>query len=177
VTGLALSLLLLAAPADPEASKQAFLDVYKVLTHPRCLNCHPGADQPLQGDRSLPHAQRVKRAADGRGQFAVKCMACHQSENTPGAHMPPGAPGWHLPASQQKLVFEGRKPGELCRQIKDPKQNGGKTLAQIHDHMANDALVAWGWKPGDGRAPVPGTQQDLGRRVQAWIDGGATCPE
>jgi hypothetical protein len=76
-----------------------------------------------------------------------------------------------------KLVFEGRKPGELCRQLKDPRQNGGKTLAQIHEHVAKDPLVAWGWAPGDGRTPAPGSQVELAAHVEAWIDGGAACPD
>jgi hypothetical protein len=42
--------------------------------------------------------------------------------------------------------------------------------------MANDDLVAWGWNPGAGREPAPGTQAQLGELVKAWIDAGAHCP-
>jgi hypothetical protein len=52
----------------------------------------------------------------------------------------------------------------------------GRDLAQIHEHMAKDDLVAYGWKPGTGRAPAPGTQERLGEVIQAWIDSGAACP-
>jgi len=41
---------------------------------------------------------------------------------------------------------------------------------------ANDDLVAWGWSPGEGRQPAPGSQQQLGELAQAWIDSGAQCP-
>jgi hypothetical protein len=35
---------------DSVESVKAFMDVYKVLTSPRCMNCHPAGDVPLQGD-------------------------------------------------------------------------------------------------------------------------------
>jgi len=174
-----LAALVLAASvaADEATARNAFVKAYAVLTHPRCLNCHPAGDRPLQGDESVVHAQRVQRGRDGRGRFAMKCFACHQASNTPGEHMPPGAPNWHLPAASMKLVFEGRSVGQLCRQLKDPKQNGGKTLAQLQAHVSKDPLVAWGWQPGDGRMPVPGTQAELGAHFATWIANGAVCPE
>src|SRR5262245_4652340 len=52
---------------DAAASRAAFLEVYKVLMHPRCLNCHPSGDAPLQGDESHPHIQNVRRGKDGKG--------------------------------------------------------------------------------------------------------------
>jgi hypothetical protein len=42
--------------------------------------------------------------------------------------------------------------------------------------MAKDELVGWGWAPGEGRDPVPGTQARFGEIIQAWIDTGAVCP-
>jgi hypothetical protein len=42
--------------------------------------------------------------------------------------------------------------------------------------MTTDSLVAWGWAPGDGRAPAPGTQAQFGALIKAWIDDGAACP-
>src|ERR687883_476581 len=54
-------------------ARAAFLDVYKVLMHPRCLNCHPPGDVPLQGDDSHLHIQNVKRGEDGKGKYALKC--------------------------------------------------------------------------------------------------------
>lgn len=174
---LALPLAGSAAAADAAAARAAFARVYAVFSHPRCLNCHPAGDRPLQGDHSVTHAPRVQRGVDGKGQYALKCAACHQTSNLSGEHLPPGAPGWHLPSTSMKLVFEGRKPGELCRQLKDPRQNGGKTLAQLHEHVAKDPLVAWGWAPGEGRTPAPGTQAELAADVKTWIDGGTACPE
>jgi hypothetical protein len=74
------------------------------------------------------------------------------------------------------MAWLGRTPSQICAQLKDSAQNGGRTLAQIKDHVAHDALVGWGWSPGAGRAPVPGTQAAFGDLVQAWSDSGAECP-
>src|SRR6266852_8967195 len=82
----------------------AFLDVFKVLSHPRCMNCHPTGDAPFQGDDSHPHAFRIRRGADGKGLTSAKCINCHQATNQTGEHTPPGAsdqkaedsPRWHL---------------------------------------------------------------------------------
>ena len=66
---------------------------------------------------------------------------------------------------------------DICRQIKDEDRNGGKTLAELVDHMANDDLVGWGWHPGKGREPVPGTQKQFGELYKAWAATGAHCPD
>src|SRR5664279_860241 len=75
---------------DSIGSQKAFLAAYKVLMSPRCMNCHPSGDIPLQGDDSHLHTQGVKRGMDGKGLYAMKCKNCHQDANTPGEHMPPG---------------------------------------------------------------------------------------
>jgi cytochrome c5 len=167
------------APAKPDAdaSKQAFLQIHKVFTSPRCQNCHPAGDAPLQGDDSHVHIQNAKRGRDGHGVYGMRCDTCHQTANLAGEHMPPGNPKWSLPLPDHKMVFVGRSPGELCRQIKDPKQNGGRTLAQLLGHVANDILVGWGWNPGDGRTLPPLTRPETVAAIKVWIEGGAACPE
>src|ERR1700686_4866501 len=107
------------------ASEAAFLQVWKVFTSPRCQNCHPAGDAPLQGDDSHVHTQNVKRGKDGQGVYGMRCDTCHQTTNLSGEHLPPGNPKWSLPTPEHKMVFVGRTPAELCRQLKDPKQNGG----------------------------------------------------
>jgi hypothetical protein len=165
------------AKPDTAASQAAFAQVYLVLTSPRCQNCHPAGDAPLQGDDSHIHLQNVKRGKDGHGASAMRCDTCHQTRNLPGAHMPPGNPKWSLPTPEHKMVFVGRSAGELCRQIKDPKQNGGRTLDQIFHHIADDDLVGWGWNPGDGRSLPPLSRPDTVAQLKIWIDGGAACPD
>src|SRR5450432_4035858 len=111
---------------DDARAKAAFLSIVPVLRHPRCLNCHSTGDFPRQGDDGHVHAQNVRRGADGRGKFGQKCSACHQEQNVAGFNMPPGAPGWHLPPANMPMIWQGRTPGQICRLLKDPKQNNGK---------------------------------------------------
>src|SRR6059036_816604 len=87
------------------AAREAFRAAYTVLMHPRCMNCHPAGDQPLQGDDSHVHLQNVKRGKDGHGVSAMRCDTCHQAANLPGEHMPPGNPKWSLPTPEHKMVF------------------------------------------------------------------------
>ncbi|MEO0604821.1 MAG: hypothetical protein AAF211_25540, partial [Myxococcota bacterium] len=87
---------------DAEAGRRAFADVARVLQSPRCLNCHPAGDVPLQGDASRPHPMRITRNSADVG---LPCATCHRpvAYDLPG--LPPGDPAWRLaPASQ---VFEG----------------------------------------------------------------------
>src|SRR6266581_8997164 len=183
--GIALAIFAIAnlhaAPAsskpDAAASAKAFLEVHKVFTSPRCQNCHPAGDAPLQGDDSHVHLQNVKRGKDGHGVSAMRCDTCHQSTNLPGAHMPPGNPRWSLPPAEHKMIFVGRTPAELCRQLKDPKQTGGRSLAQLLEHVSTDPLVGWAWDPGTGRALPPLSRAETTSQMKTWIDGAAACPE
>jgi hypothetical protein len=75
------------------------------------------------------------------------------------------------------MVFVGRSPAALCRQIKDPKHNGGRSLEKLLEHVANDDLVGWGWDPGDGRTLPPLSRSDTVAQMKIWIEGGAACPE
>ena len=145
--------------------------------HPRCMNCHPAGDVPLQGDESRLHAQNVKRGKDGKGLYALKCANCHQETNLPGKNMPPGNPNWHLPPAKMPMVFQGKSPAELARQLKDPKQNGGKTLAEIIEHVSGDKLVLWGWEPGNGRTKPPLTHAEFAAKMREWANKGAAIPE
>ena len=157
--------------ADPDERALAlFAEVGKVILHPRCVNCHPDGDRPLQSD-GLPHQPLVVRGSEGRGAPGLPCASCHGSENFQGV---PGSPDWHLAPLQ--MAWVGKSLGQICQQIKDPQRNGGKSMAQLADHMANDHLVAYGWNPPENLAPVPGNQALFAELFQAWIDAGARCP-
>jgi len=161
---------------DSIGSQKAFLAAYKVLMSPRCMNCHPKGDVPLQGDDSHLHTQGVKRGIDGKGLYALKCTNCHQPQNSLGIHMPPGNPNWHLPPANMKMVFEGKSPRELAAQLKDTKRNGNKTMAQLIDHVTSDKLVLGGWDPGEGRKLPPLSHDEFAKNFKAWIDKGAYLP-
>lgn len=161
--------------ADPAARSRAlFVEATRVMFHPRCVNCHPDGDVPIQGDRGQLHDPPVFRGPDDHGIAGLMCTSCHQDRNLELARVP-GAPKWHL--APRSMAWVGRTPHSLCEQLKDPKRNGGKTVAQIVDHAAHDPLVAWGWAPGHARTPAPGNQATYGALMAAWADNGAACPE
>lgn len=161
---------------DSLASASAFLQVYKVLISPRCMNCHPKGDAPLQGDDNHVHAMDVQRGEDGKGMYAMKCANCHQPANVPGPNMPPGNPNWHLPPADMPMVFEGKSPRQLALQLKDPKQNGHKTMQQLIHHVSKDTLVLWGWNPGGGRTLPPLKHAEFVKQFKAWVATGAVAP-
>jgi hypothetical protein len=170
----------LAAPESFQAigdaaarSAAAFSEVSKVLTHPRCVNCHPAGDRPLQHENGQLHEPPVARGTDGHGLVSMRCDTCHQKANFDPARVP-GHPHWHL--APLEMAWQGKTPGQICAQIKDPARNGGRSLQQIHEHIAADTLVGWAWAPGFGRQPAPGTQGEAGALIAAWIKDGAACP-
>jgi hypothetical protein len=154
-------------------SAALFTEAAKVLTSPRCLNCHPAGDRPLQGETHRLHQPPVERGSDGFGAVTMRCATCHQSANFDPAGMP-GHPHWHL--APREMAWQDKKLAEICAQIKDPARNGGRSLEQILTHIATDTLVGWAWAPGFGRQPAPGTQQELGALIEAWMKTGAVCP-
>lgn len=156
------------------AGKAGFLTLYRVLQNPRCMNCHPSGDAPLQYDDSRPHGMDISRRSEANG---VACATCHRDRNGERLGQPPGAPNWRLPPAEIPMIFQGRTPHQLCEQLKDPKQTRGRDVAGLIDHVAHDELVAWGWAPGPGRAPVPIPRSDVVAAMQAWADAGAPCPE
>lgn len=163
-----------ASIADTKARSAAlFGEIGKVLTSPRCLNCHAADDRPRQGDGMRPHQPPVFRGPDGMGLPALRCPACHQAANFDPARMP-GHDPWFMAPSE--MVWEGKTLSEICVQMSDPERNGGRSLADLVHHIGDDALVGWAWNPGVGRTPAPGTQKEAKALVQAWVDTGAVCP-
>jgi hypothetical protein len=163
-----------AAIADTATRSAAlFTEAGKVLTHPRCMNCHPAGDRPRQGDIQRLHQPPVARGEDGFGLPAMRCPICHQAANFDPAGVP-GNPAWHL--APHEMGWEGRTLAQICEQIKDPARNGGRSLEDIVHHVGEDHLVGWAWAPGGDRAPAPGTQAQAGALLNAWVQTGATCP-
>jgi hypothetical protein len=183
LTGYALSKTTSHALASPESfdaigdvgqrSAAMFTELGRMLTHPRCVNCHPAGDRPHQGDESRLHQPPVMRGADGHGLPAMRCSICHQNANFDPGRMP-GHPEWHL--APREMAWEGMTIPEICAQIKDPTRNGGRTPQDLIHHIGEDTLVGWAWKPGYGRSPAPGTQKEAGALVAAWVKTGAACP-
>jgi hypothetical protein len=163
-----------AAIADDRARAIAlFEEAGKVFAHPRCMNCHPAGDSPTQTERMQPHLPLVVRGADGHGAPGMMCATCHHAANYDIAGVP-GHADWHL--APLPMGWQGRSLPQICEQIKDRARNGGRDMAALVRHMAEDALVGWAWSPGAGRAPAPGTQAEFGALVRAWAAAGGDCP-
>jgi len=157
-----------------ERSLALFNEMGKVLQHPRCVNCHPATERPLQTDAMRPHEPLVVRGPDGHGHpTGLRCDTCHTPQNFDPARVP-GNPKWGLAPAE--MAWEGRSLGEICRQIKDPKRNHNMDMAALVKHMAEDVLVGWAWTPGPGRTPAPGTQREFGELTRAWAKSGGHCP-
>jgi hypothetical protein len=150
-----------------------FEEAGKVIQHPRCVNCHPAGDRPLQTERGQPHQPLVVRGADGHGAPGMECSTCHHDANFDPARVP-GHPKWHL--APLSMAWEGKSLPYICQQIKDPARNGNLDLAAIAHHMSEDSLVGTAWHPGPGRSPAPGNQTEFGALIRAWIESGAACP-
>ena len=163
-----------AAIGDTAARSAAlFTEAAKVLTHPRCMNCHPAGDRPRQGDLRRLHQPPVDRGEDGFGLPALRCPICHQQANFDPGRVP-GDPAWHL--APRDMGWEGKTVGQICAQIKDPTRNGGRSLDDIVHHIGTDHLVGWAWAPGAGRQSAPGTQAQEGALLDEWVKTGAVCP-
>jgi hypothetical protein len=161
-----------------ERSRALFTEAAKVITDPRCMNCHPATRLPTQGDDMHPHMPFLDATESGIGAAGIVCSTCHRAENTTivGSRLGsiPGNGHWMLaPAS---MAWQGLDLKGICEQLKDLERNGNRDLAAIHKHMMEDPLVGWAWDPGAGRRPAPGSQEIFGELIAAWIETGAACP-
>jgi len=119
--------VLLASSAGPLTSKYetiileksekkantSFDTMMRVLTHQRCVNCHPNDNVPKQGDDGHPHYFDIKRGMNIENSAATNCTTCHQSENNSYSGVP-GAPEWALTMhhlTEHELVLWAWEPG------------------------------------------------------------------
>ena len=160
-------------------SLQLYRQMHAVLSHPRCVNCHPKDDTPKQGLDGHVHSPPITRGPANDGPPGLPCKSCHSEANFDPGRMP-DAPNWHLaPAS---MAWEGKSAGELCRAMTDRGKNGNRDLKATVKHLTDDKLVAWGWSPGvdvygKPREPVPMPKPEFDRVVTAWANTGGACPE
>ncbi|SHJ06169.1 hypothetical protein [Wenxinia saemankumensis] len=193
-------LLLLAAPALaqdvvlPEAGSvsreeglAAFDRIHAVVSSPRCANCHVGPDNIPRWDglglgEDVPHGMNVTAGDSRIGVETLLCSTCHRTvEDGPIAER--GAPphvttDWRL--APVEMQWHGRTAEEICAQLSDPDTNGGRDWIELAEHLDEDGghggFIAFGFDPGPGRAPAPGTLQEHIDDMLTWGAAGQPCP-
>jgi len=171
------------AEAENKESKQVleetpFDKVMAVVTHKRCVNCHPAGNAPLQGEDSHLHYFNIQRGPDNQGLAGYTCKTCHTTENNDFSGVP-GAPHWGLAPSI--MAWQGKTRVEIANQMMNPAKNGGKSPEEILKHLTEDKLVLWAFDPGinsEGiereKPPIP--KEEFIKAVKDWIGNGAVIP-
>jgi hypothetical protein len=161
---------------EDNESEIAFNTMMDVLTHQRCINCHPSDDVPKQGEDSHDHRFDISRV---NAMGATNCNTCHQASNDNFSGVP-GAPEWAL--APHKMRWEGLSRVEIARSMMNPENNGNRSPEDIMHHLTEHELVLWAWEPGigvDGKPrelpPVP--VDEYITAVKTWIELGAIIPE
>lgn len=158
-----------------DESEAAFNTMMDVLTHQRCVNCHPSDDIPKQGEDSHPHRFGIKRInSDG----ATNCATCHQASNNDYSGVP-GAPEWAL--APHKMRWEGLSRIEIAESMMNPENNGGRNAEDIMHHLTEHELVLWAWEPGvdaegNQRELPPVPKEEYIEAVKKWVELGAKIP-
>jgi hypothetical protein len=162
---------------------QAWEQVYSVLTHPRCINCHTATDYPQQGDDRHRHVANVVRGPEGKGVPGLNCAGCNQETNADSTGVP-GGHNWHLaPLSMrwQDLNDRPLSSAAVCRAVTDRSLNHNLDGPGLLKHHEEEALVKWAWSPGrrpDGamRTLPPLTHAEFVAATRRWVEAGTPCP-
>jgi len=162
----------------------AWDQIYSVLTHPRCINCHTATNYPQQGDDRHRHFANVVRGAEGKGVAALQCVSCHQEANADTTGVP-GARGWHL--APLSLRWQDRSnrilsSAQVCRAITDRSKNHDLDGPGLLKHHTEEPLVLWAFQPGRGidgrpRTLLPLTHEQFVEATRRWVEVGMPCPQ
>ena len=169
---------------DTQQGLDAWQQVYSVLTHPRCINCHTATNYPQQGDDRHRHFANVVRGPAGQGVPAFTCHACHQDANADSTGVP-GGHDWHLAPLSMRWQDANDKPlpsSAVCRAVTDRRRNQNMDGAALLKHHDEALLVRWAWNPGrrpDGtmRTQPPLTHDEFVAATRRWVDAGMPCPK
>ncbi len=161
----------------------AWQQVYSVLTHPRCINCHTATNYPQQGDDRHRHLINVVRGPESKGVPGLNCATCHQEANADSTGVP-GGHNWHLAPLSMAWQDRNDQPlssAEICRAITDRSKNHNLDGPGLLKHHEEEALVLWAWRPGrriDGtmRTLPPLTHAQFVEATRRWVEAGTPCP-
>ena len=171
------------APNDAQGGLAAWEEVYSVLIHPRCINCHTATNYPQQGDNRERHFANVVRGPEGKGVPGLNCASCHQQSNADSTGVP-GNPNWHLAPLSMKWQDLNDNPlssAAVCRAVTDRSKNHNLDGPGLLKHHAEDSLVLWAWNPGrrpDGsmRTLPPLSHEQFAAATRRWVEAGTPCP-
>jgi len=164
---------------DFQGGDENFNKMMAVLTHQRCVNCHPAGDKPRKGDDShTTRALGVARGEDGHGLEGISCGTCHTDENNDYSGVP-GAPHWAL--APESMTWEGLTRVEIAHSMLDRTKNGDRSLHDIVEHLTEHELVLWAWDPGVDAEGIPREKPPVPKdeyiaAVKAWAAAGANIP-
>ena len=162
----------------------AWQEVYSLLIHPRCINCHTATNYPQQGDVRQRHFANVIRGPEGKGVSGLNCASCHQESNADSTGVP-GGHNWHLAPLSMKWQDLNDNPlssAAVCRAITDRSKNHNLDGPGLLKHHEDEALVLWAWNPGrrpDGtvRSLPPMSHQQFVAATRRWVEAGTPCPQ
>ncbi len=158
-----------------EDSEEAFHLMMDVLTHQRCVNCHPSDNVPKQAEDRHPHRFGISRV---NAEGATNCGTCHGDTNNNYSGVP-GAPHWAL--APESMAWEGLDRFEIARSMIDRAKNGNRSADDIMHHLTEHELVLWAWEPGldaegQSREVPPVSKEEFIRAVKEWVEAGAIIP-
>ena len=173
-------------PVDQTTGLDAWSRIYSVFSHPRCANCHvddrniPMWSGPSYGE-ARPHGMHIKAGASRIGIESLPCSTCHtQSQEFDTAPHAPPRTGHAWMLAPVEFLWYGQDSETICNQVRDPNRNGGRDDAGLVEHIIHDAeiraFITWGFNPGGGREPAPGTMQQHLDDMVTWTAAGMPCP-
>src|ERR1051325_2741184 len=187
IAALALIISSSAKTPDTENTAQglrAWDQIYSVLTHPRCINCHTATNYPQQGDDRHRHVANVVRGPEGKGVPGLSCAGCHQETNADSTGVP-GGHNWHLAPLSMRWQDMNDRPlssADVCRAVTDRSKNNNLDGPGLLKHHEEEPLVKWAWNPGrrpDGSARTlpPLTHEQFITAARRWVEAGTPCPK
>lgn len=153
--------------------------IFEVTSHPRCSNCHVGADNrpmwsgPKYG-RTRVHGMNINAGESRIGAETIPCFTCHTQVQLAGEHQAPAVSmDWRL--APVEAAWFGKSSVEICNQLRDPAQNGDRSFMDIAEHLDHDLILHWAWSPGGGREPAPYSLQEHVDDILIWGVAGMPC--
>jgi hypothetical protein len=159
------------------AGLEAWDEIYAVASHPRCTNCHVGAEgkpmwEGLGFEAGRKHGLGVIGGESRIGAETVPCRTCHITTDRPNSvpHAPPHIlEAWRLPPVE--LNWFGKSSQAVCLQLRNEMRNGEDLVA----HVRSSPFVAWGFEPGGERSPAPSSIAALAANFATWEAAGTPC--